>query len=197
MIRAILTLALIAAVIFGLNSYLQPDDIGACVNKKTICQTADAVVAISGGDTSARANEAIKIYKDGLAKKIIFSGAAQDKSGPSNAMAMKSLALDAGVSEADILLDEEAEMTRQNAINVQEIFLKNDIKSAILVTSGYHQRRASLEFNKYAKNVEILNHPVSTDKDWSGFWWMTLRGWYLAISEVVKIGVFYVVGLVS
>jgi uncharacterized SAM-binding protein YcdF (DUF218 family) len=65
----------------------------------------------------------------------------------------------------------------------------------ILVTSAYHQRRASLEFNKRAAGtVQVRNHPVATDKQWSGLWWMTPTGWYLATTEFFKIIAFYVGG---
>jgi uncharacterized SAM-binding protein YcdF (DUF218 family) len=63
----------------------------------------------------------------------------------------------------------------------------NDIKSIILVTSGYHQRRASLEFSKRTTGVTILNHPVAQDQDWSMWWWTNPRGWSLAVGEFFKI----------
>jgi uncharacterized SAM-binding protein YcdF (DUF218 family) len=151
-------------------------------------------VAVSGGDTDARVNEAIKLYKNGWADILIFSGAAQDKTGPSNAAAMKSLAIKEGVPETVIFLDEYSETTKQNAENVQAIFTKNNINKIILVTSGYHQRRASIEFNRRTHDVAILNHSSDSDKDWSSWWWVTLRGWWLAASEFVKIILLYIFG---
>jgi len=59
------------------------------------------------------------------------------------------------------------------------------------VTSGYHQRRASLEFNKQAESVNIRNYPVTEDNDWGWFWWATPRGWWLAGGELVKIIAYY------
>lgn len=186
------------AVIFGLTVYLSPDDLAKCKDRPdntSSCRTADVIVAISGGDTLARANEAIALYKNGWASKLIFSGAAQDKSGPSNAAVMRRAALDAGVSQQAIITEDEGETTKQNAENTQNIFKENDITSVILVTSGYHQRRASLEFNKRSAGlVEVRNHPVATDKQWSYFWWITPTGWYLAVGEFVKIIAFYVGG---
>ncbi len=137
--------------IFGLGAYLSPNDLAKCKDHpdgSASCHTAGAIVAISGGDTLSRANEAIKLYKNGWAEKLIFSGAAQDKSGPSNAEVMRHAALDAGVPVQAIITENQGETTKQNAENTQDIFEQNGIKSVILVTSGYHQRRASLEFNK-------------------------------------------------
>jgi len=181
---------LLVAIIVGLSIYLQPDDLRTCNDKlssSSPCTVVDAVVAVSGGDTNARTDEAIRLYKNGWSDTLVFSGAAQDKSGMSNAAAMQARAISAGVPESSILLDEYSATTKQNAENVQTIFASRNIRSIVLVTSGYHQRRASLEFAKRASSVTVINHPVSQDKDWSMWWWTNPRGWYLAVSELVKI----------
>lgn len=194
----IIILVAAVAFVFGLTLYLGPNDLAGCEEtpgSSTQCEAADAIVAISGGDTLSRAEEAIKLYKNGWAPKLIFSGAAQDKSGPSNAAVMRSAALAAGVPADVIITEDEGETTKQNAENTQNIFVHNRISSVILVTSGYHQRRASLEFNKRAAGaVEVRNHPVAIDRQWSNLWWMTPTGWYLAAGECVKIIAFYVGG---
>lgn len=182
--------ALIIVFVMFVSLYLQPNDFKNCLDipsESTRCKSADAIVAVSGGDTSARASEAISLYKKGWAKWLIFSGAALDKSGPSNAAAMKVQAIKAGVSEDVILLDEYSDTTRENAANTESIFSEHNISDAILVTSGYHQKRANIEFRREASEVSIRNHPVAQDKDWSGWWWATPRGWYLAVTELVKI----------
>lgn len=183
--------------IAGITVYLGPNDLAHCDTKPSDsepCQAADAIVAVSGGDTAARTREAIKLYQNGWAPKLIFSGAAQDKSGPSNAAVMKKEAHDAGVPEGDIITEEYSETTKQNAEKTQSIFETNKITSVVLVTSAYHQRRAGLEFATRSQGVQVRNHPVAADNQWSMWWWLTPTGWYLALSEVVKIGVFYLGG---
>ena len=201
MIRSLIVFVVVfVGLVVGVSFYLQPDDLKDCGTRPSVgknCQVVDAIVAISGGDTLSRANQAIDLYQNGWSKTIIFSGAAQDKSGPSNAAVMKTAAKTAGIPDSDIYIDEYSETTKQNAINTQSIFSNNDIKSVILVTSGYHQRRTSLEFNKRASGVSIINHPVLVDKDWSFWWWTNLRGWWLASTELVKIAIFYVTGIGS
>lgn len=198
MIKAIIAVVVaVAIIIIGLSVYLGPNDLAGCGTHPTgvkPCQEADAIVAVSGGDTTARTREAIKLYKNGWASKLIFSGAAEDKSGPSNAEVMRREAEAENVPKSDIIIEEYGETTKQNAVNTQSIFEKNDIKSVILVTSAYHQRRASLEFNKRSQNVTVRNHPVPRDDQWSAIWWLTPIGWFLAISEFIKIIVFYLGG---
>lgn len=195
MIRSLVIVILAAVVaVMGLSWYLAPDDLKGCADKPSgegMCRSVDAIVAVSGGDTNARTDEAIKLFQNGWSNTLIFSGAAQDKTGLSNAAAMRQRAIALGVPESVIYLDEYSETTRQNAENVQNIFMKRKIGHVILVTSGYHQRRASLEFNARTSNVTIVNHPVPADKDWSAWWWLTPRGWWLAGGEMAKIIGFY------
>jgi uncharacterized SAM-binding protein YcdF (DUF218 family) len=198
MIKAIIAIVLaLVVMIIGLSIYLAPDDLSGCdampTNKKP-CQSADAIVAVSGGDTLARTQEAIQLYQDGWGSKLIFSGAALDKSGPSNAEVMRREALQAGIPAKAIFIEEYGETTKQNAEKTQNIFGDNDITSVILVTSGYHQRRASLEFNKRSQNVQVRNHPVASDQQWSAWWWATPSGWFLSVSEFIKIIAFYIGG---
>lgn len=185
-----------AVLVNGISAYLGPDGLRQCNSYPSAregCERVDAIVAISGGDTTARTASAVSLYKRDWSSKLVLSGAAADKSGPSNAETMKAQAVESGVSPADILLDETSETTKQNASNVIGIFQKNNIRSVILVTSAYHQRRAALEFGRRAGvDVTIINHPAEKDAQWSSFWWTTPTGWFLAVSEMIKIILFYV-----
>jgi uncharacterized SAM-binding protein YcdF (DUF218 family) len=189
---------LFIALVLSLSFYLQPNDFIGCSDKPVAgsgqCEKADAIVVVSGGDTNARTDEGIKLFQNGWANSIVFSGAAQDKSGPSNAAAMRLRSIDAGVPEASIYIEEQSATTQQNAMNTHTIFENNNFSKVILVTSGYHQRRSELEFKKENQNVTVLNHPLLKDKDWSFFWWLTPRGWWLAGGEVAKIIAFYAQG---
>ncbi len=200
MIKGIIAVVVaVTIVIVGLSVYLAPDGLKSCGGRpdpsKFDCQRVDAIVAVSGGDTSARTAQAIDMYHKGWAPTLIFSGAAADKSGPSNAEVMEKQALAAGVPASAILLDDTSETTTQNAVNSHNIFEQQGIHSVILVTSAYHQRRAGLEFGKRAgSSIRIINHPVATDNQWSNVWWLTPTGWWLALTEFVKIIAFYIGG---
>ena len=180
----------VGALIIGLTIFLQPNDFVDCdvrPNDQANCAAADAIVVVSGGDTNARTDAGINLYQTGWAPTIIFSGAAEDKTGPSNAAAMKLRALEAGVPESVIQVEEYSETTKENAQNTRSIIGEQGYERIILVTSGYHQRRASIEFERLASDVTFLNYPVTDDQDWSAWWWLTPRGWWLAGVETVKI----------
>jgi uncharacterized SAM-binding protein YcdF (DUF218 family) len=203
MIKWLIIIPLVLLVLIGgISFYLQPNDFVGCsetplqVNEK--CGPVDAIVVVSGGDTNERTDEGITLFKQGWADVIIFSGAAKDKTGLSNAAAMRLRAIQADIPAHSIYVDEFSETTEQNAANTQSIFQLHGFDTVMLVTSGYHQRRASLEFEKRADGTDILNHPVIKDKDWSfAWWWTTPRGWWLAGGELAKIIAFYISGVAA
>lgn len=182
--------AVFALIVSSITAFLAIDDLAKCSvpSLASKCAPADAIVAISGGDTPARTQEAVKLYKAGWAPILVFSGAALDSSGPSNAAAMRAQAMAAGVPNGAIVIEETATDTAQNASRT--VRLLGSARRVILVTSPYHQHRASLEFEHiFGENVEIVNHPTPTDHTWPPTWYFTSTGWWLALSEVVKTAV--------
>lgn len=185
-------------LVSGITLFLGPNDLRRCgvgPSNSANCAAADAIVAVSGGDTNARVDAAIENYRNGWAPLLIFSGAAQDPSAPSNAQAMKDRAIAQGVPSDDVVIEEFARNTSENATNTSAFINKRNLTRIILVTSAYHQRRANLEFGaRLGPSVQIINAPVSGDRQWSGYWWVTPGGWWLAIGEIVKIIAYYVSG---
>ncbi len=182
-IFALLVLALVPG-------FLGPDDLSGCSQPDLTshCKAADAIIAVSGGDTTSRTNTAISLYKAGWAPKLILSGGAQDTSGPSNASAMKKQAISEGVPQSVIMTEGTSQNTEQNAKNTDSLVQQIGAKRVILVTSVYHQRRAYMEFKvKLGPSVQVVNHPAVVDDNWTRFWWLTPNGWFLALEELGKI----------
>lgn len=177
-LTAIILLALIIGF-FGIGFYLSP---------QSHLAKSDVIVAISGGETNSRALEAIKLYQAGWAPRIIFSGAAIDPNSPSNAQAMRQLALANHVPADAIILDETSTNTDQNATGVSQIVRRNHYHQIILVTSPYHQRRASLVFRAVLPaEISILNHST-TDHRWRrSHWWASEYSRQLTLAETQKV----------
>ncbi len=177
-IAGVVVIAIVFAILLSFSFYLAPKD---------NLEKADAIVAVSGGDTAARAREAIALYQEGWAPLIIFSGAARDPDSPSNAQVMRNLAIKAGIPPDVISLDENSLTTKQNANEVASLVDVLNVKSVILVTSPYHQRRAYIEFrDTLSPEVKIINHPA-IDQTWGRKnWWLTPAGWYLTLTEGPK-----------
>lgn len=170
---------LLGLLFIGLPYYLAPQD-------KLV--KADAIVAVSGGETTSRTLGAIKLYDEGYAPVIIFSGAASDPASVSNAAAMRKIAIQAGVPASDILIEEDSADTYENAQNTARIIKDRNMSSIILVTSPYHQRRASIEFKRaLGKNVKVIDHSTS-DENWRrSAWWKNNYSLSLTLSEFQKI----------
>jgi vancomycin permeability regulator SanA len=80
----------------------------------------------------------VELYRAGRVKKLLMSGDRQDENYDEPA-AMKKLAIELGVAESDIVLDNDGKRTFDTCYRAKEIF---EIKKAILVTQDYHQPRA-------------------------------------------------------
>lgn len=171
-------IVLIVGSVVGIGYFLSP---------QSQLKQADVIVAVSGGETEKRAREAISLYRRGYADRILFSGAAEDKSGPSNAAAMRNQAIAAGVPAADIIVEEDSADTRENAINSTLLLQKMGAQSILLVTSPYHQRRASTSFRQtLGPDVDIINHSA-TDSLWSkSSWWTEPGATWLTLDELQK-----------
>lgn len=177
-------IAILASIILLFGGFFV--GVGVFLSPQNSLKNSDAIVAISGGETDSRVEEAINLYKDGWSKVLIFSGAAMDPNSPSNAAAMRLQAINSGVPASAILIEEKAENTMQNAANVNAILKARGYERIILVTSPYHQRRANLTFQKDYRDLEIINHSAK-DKAWRrSKWWGSPRSLWLSLSELQK-----------
>ncbi len=120
----------------------------------------DRVYMDKGAD---RIMHALLLYRKGKIKKILITGGTVDIFGvesKSEASKLKDVLLLAGMPEDDIILEEKAKNTRENALFTAEI-LRNQFpdKKYLLITSAFHLRRATDCFTK--AGIEVF--PFSTD----------------------------------
>ncbi len=145
-------------------------------------QKADAIVVFAGGvgelgkpgqGYEERVQYAVDLFKNGYANNIIFS------SGYTYAfkepLIMKALAVSLGVKENSIILEENSANTYQNVKFTTGIIKAKTWHKILLVSSPYHMRRASLIFDKVAKEITVVYTPISNslfyahpDKDFRG-----------------------------
>lgn len=172
------TLVVGFVLLVGVGFYLSPQD---NVDK------ADAIVVVSGGQTTSRAEKGIDLYKQGYAPKIIFSGAALDD-GPSNAFAMRDQALANGVPASNIYIDEKSQNTYENAVNSKAILQSLAASKIILVTSPYHQRRANQTFESVlGKDYQLLGVSAFDDRWSKSQWWRRGFPLFISVSETWKL----------
>jgi len=178
-------------VIFGFAGFV---GIGYYLSPQNEAQKSDAIVVVSGGQTTSRAQKGIELFKQGYAPVVIFSGAALDD-GPSNAFAMREQALAAGIPSDRIYIDEISQNTYENAIHTKEIINSIDAKKIILVTSPYHQRRANQTFRAVlGQSYEVLGVSAFDDRWSKSQWWRRGFPLFITLSELWKLGYVNVTG---
>ena len=155
----------------------------------------DVIVAVSG-DEGPRTETAVRLWKDGYAPLLLFSGASLDPNSVSSAEIMKREAVHLGVPEDRILVEPAATTTDENARLVAQLMTSRGLHTAILVTSPYHQRRASMLFAKAfaPAGLSFLNHPAD-DPEWDpDRWFLHEPSRTLTLVELAKLGAAVVFG---
>ncbi|NEQ49307.1 MAG: YdcF family protein [Leptolyngbya sp. SIO3F4] len=145
--------------------YLPPDPVPA----------AEAIVVLGGStytqspprpwvevsEAGDRVLYGVKLYQDGFAPLLVFSGGriAWKGSGASEAEDMTEIALAMGVPERNILRENDSLNTYQNAVNTAKILQQRQINNILLVTSAIHMPRSMAIFEKQGFKVT----PTPTD----------------------------------
>ena len=125
----------------------------------------DVIIVITGGFEGERLEQAIELFQNGYAKKMIFSGTLLTKD-----ISIVDLWLTtvekSGISSEDIFLHRDAESTHENAVFAANVMQQHGYKHALLVTSPYHSRRAKRVFKKVlgSKGYDLAVVPVRRPK---------------------------------
>lgn len=183
---AIATLALVGVLLLWQGSHLLTA-IGDFLVVEDTPSRADAIVVLSG-DYGARLEQGVELYRQGYAKWLILVGGGQQGSPPA-AEVMRQQAAEMGVSPARMLTVDRSTSTHEDAMYTRELMVRQGLKSAILVTSPYHERRASLTFARtfQGTGISVASYPVQDDQWHPDSWWknnVTLR---LTMIELAKL----------
>ncbi|MDE6953530.1 MAG: YdcF family protein [Erysipelotrichales bacterium] len=100
-----------------------------------------------------RLEEAIKLYKNGKAPKIIMSGD-HSQEDYDEVNVMKKFAIERGVPSSDIFMDHAGLSTYESLYRAKEIF---QVKKVIIVTQDYHLYRSLFIANQL--NMEAVGYP--------------------------------------
>lgn len=157
---------------------------------------ADAIVALSG-DQGARTATAIDLWKRGFAPVIVFAGASEDPASLPSAELMKREAVRLGVPADRVLTEPSSATTKENVTRVSDILRSYQITRVVLVTSPYHQRRASILLERQLEGTSITfrNYPARDDEWDPRLWWAREPSRSLTLVELAKLGVEVLGGL--
>lgn len=108
-----------------------------------------------------RATHAVQLYKLGKVKKVLITGG--QGLNPTNqnpeAVLLRDFMIVAGVEETDIILEDKAKNTHQNAAFSKEILNQMGISESqkhLLITSAFHMYRSKGCFDKVGLNTDTF-----------------------------------------
>lgn len=170
----IVFLVLCIAMIFmisGINSYI-------CNTTKNqidkVMDNADCILVLGAGVRNNkptpmlndRLEEAISLYKEGKAPKIIMSGD-HGRDDYDEVNVMKDFAMNKGVPSQDIFMDHAGFSTYESVYRAKEVFKAQKV---IIVTQDYHLYRAlfianALDIEAVGASANLRNYPGQSARD--------------------------------
>lgn len=148
----------------------------------------DAVL-IPGGDADFhRTAKGVQLYHRGYVSYLVLTGCRR-RHGEDNPFVLKKRAMAMGVPEDAIILVTGSASTYEDMAQARDLIASHRFRKILLVTSPYHQLRASLLLKKQLRGteVEILNQPAF-DPEWvPGHWWEDAEMRRLVIREHGKL----------
>src|SRR5579862_4088774 len=112
----------------------------------------------------SRINQAVYLYKNHYAPKILMSGGTDSGTTASEAVTMKTIAVKDGIPAPDILVETKSTSTYQNLAFSQKILNDAGLHSAIIVTDPSTSARAGLVASKLHFSYSLspdMNSPCS------------------------------------
>ena len=138
-----LVVALVAAAAF-----FYPEKF-LCVDSGKV--SADVIVILGGG-SHERPERAAELFKQHAASRVIISGAGDCEIN-------RHVLISNDVPASAIQIEGKSMTTRENAEFSIKLLRTEKIRSAILVTSWYHSRRALKTFEHYAPEIKFYSRP--------------------------------------
>ena len=143
-----------------------------------------AAVLMGGAPSPSLARRtlhAIDLFGHGKTNFLIFTGGV-GKHPPSEAQVMKRIAMDHGVPESRLILEETATTTLESAKACAEIVKNRKFsRTAIVVTDRYHLLRTVLAFRSYG--VHAIGSAPAVGRGGTPAW----RWWYLHLREILAV----------
>lgn len=91
-----------------------------------------------------RITHAITLYRNGVVRKLIFTGGYGEGMKRAEAEVARDYAVNHGVDINDVLIETTSNTTKQNILNARQLMMTNQLNSALIVSDPLHMKRAML-----------------------------------------------------
>src|SRR5262249_53745089 len=138
-------------VCFGKTDYRRPADAAVVLGARVYAdgRPSDAL--------ADRVRTACQLYRDGLVRKLIFSGGPGDGAIP-EAESMRRMAAQLGVKPEDILIDSAGVNTQATVRNSESVFAQVHASRILVVSHFYHLPRIKLAYQR--EGLEVYTVPA-------------------------------------
>lgn len=151
------------------------------------------LIFVFGGPGINRVNESIRLYKEKFSGKILFTGkkASYMKDVDiSEAEYYANIAEENGVNSKDIIVENTAKNTPENAVKSVEILKQNKFlpKSIIVITLPYHMRRSYLTLKSVIDwDAKLIRDTIESAKYSRENYFKDKNGFSYVFSEYIKL----------
>jgi uncharacterized SAM-binding protein YcdF (DUF218 family) len=152
----------------------------------------DAAVVMAGDPDYERTATAARLVRAGQARLLLLTGG---QSGPGDsAVSLRQRAIALGVDPQAIRLEEVSRSTREAVLALRPLLEREGARRVALVTSPYHERRATLAARRAWPGVEVRSRPARPSS-WSPLgWWRRPRSRRLVLAEYMKLAYYGIRG---
>lgn len=183
--RRALVAGLSALVLAGGLAIRGRDDVGSFLVLDDPPGRSDAIVVMAGDPGYERTTTAVALMRSQNVSTLILTGG---EPGPGDsAESLRARALDLGVAAPRIRVETVSRSTRGAVLAVAPILASLGARTVTVVTSPYHQRRATAAARRAWPGVEVRSRAASPAA-WSPHrWWATSYGRRVVFSEYAKL----------
>jgi uncharacterized SAM-binding protein YcdF (DUF218 family) len=153
---------------------------------------ADAAVVLAGDPDYERTKTAVRLLLTGQVGLLILTGG---EPGPGDSStSLRDVALRAGVPAERIRIEQVSHSTYGSMVAIRPILEQERIRSVVVVTSPYHQRRAFWTARRTLQGVEVLSRPAEPSGWRPEWWWKTRWGRRIVFGEYARLAYYVLRG---
>ena len=147
----------------------------------------DLIIALGGSLHCERELQAVDLFKQGRGAHISVSGVRAGAYGHI-ADSLQRTVIAAGVAPERVMTIRDQYNTRTEVRAIVQVMRQRGWRRAIVVTTGFHSRRALYTFEREARDLEFYSIPVALGgTEWNpARWWSRRRDALLTLREALS-----------